>query len=420
MRVLHLVHRSWPYHGGSERYVLEHAIAAADRGHESTVFTTNAWDMSWFVSREGRHLEPGVTEHRGVRIERFPVSHPPVQNLVRAVRRRMSHGGPDRFFYPNPFVPALEKALRRSEGEFDLVHANAMPFALYLGYRYALRSGCPLVSVPHLNAGERHRRRRIEALRYFSGCQPRILRESNLVVAQSSFERDVYVDEHGVDPERVLILGSGIDPEDFRGANAGRARARFGLPEGSPVILSLTGHSLDRGSLDLLSAAAELRRAGMGFTLVLAGPVMEDFRRELRRLAPELSCESGGWLAVTGYIREEDRADLLAASDMVVQASRQDAFGIVLLDAWVSGSPVVACWCGGMPDIVSDGENGYLVPFGDRTTLAHRISLLLKSPEARARMADRGRRMVMEQRTWRRVTDRFYDRIEEIGGGAPA
>ena len=413
MRILHLIHRSWPYHGGSERYVLEHAIRGRSRGHESTIFTTDAWDMSWLVSRRGRHLEPVTVHHRGVEIVRFPVAHPPAAGLLRGLLRRLAHGGPDRYFYPNPFVPGLARGLARWPVRFDLVHANAMPFLIYHGYRHALRTGAALVTVPHLNYGEPFRP--VQPAGYFEGMQPRILRQSNLVVAQSRFERQLYL-ERGVHDERIMILGSGIEPEELAGGHASRARARFGIPPG-PVLLSLTGHSLDRGSGHLLEAVTRLWKRGLGFSLVLAGPIMDDFRRELDGRAGRLASDaSAGRLIVTGYIREEDRADLLAASSVVVQASRQDAFGIVLLDAWMCGSPVVACWCGGMPDIVEEGVNGFLVPFGDSATLGHRIRTLLEDERLRSSMAAAGREMVLGSRTWRRVTDRFFDRIEEMEG----
>ncbi len=411
MRILHLIHRTWPYHGGAERYVWEHAKAAAGWGHESTVYATDAWDMSLFTSRRGRRLESLEERHDGVSIRRFRVIHPPLQNLVRAFLRRIQPGGRDMFFYPNPFVPSLYAALRRSR-EFDFIHAGAMPFMMWAGYRYACRTGAALATVPHGNLGEKYRR--IEPLGYFEGKQPLILRKSSLVVAQSEFEKSVYI-ETGVDPERILVLGSGVDPDDFRGADACRGRRKFALPADSGVVLSLTAHCIDKGSVTLLRSCIDAWAGGADFTLVLAGPLLPDFRRELEegglwRSIPE------GRLVMTGYVREEDRPDLLAASDLVAAPSRLDAFGIVILDAWISRKPVIGCWSGAMPDLIEDGRTGFLVGFGDTATLTHRILTLLGAPELRNRMGEEGRNVVLARHTWDRVTDKFYGRIAGCRG----
>lgn len=404
MRMLHLVHRSWPYHGGAERYVLEHALASRRWGHESTVLTTDAWDMSWMVSRRGRHLEPGRLVHRGVEIIRFGVSHPPLQNLLRGLLIRLAPGGPDRFCYPNPFLPSMARWLRRSRG-WGFVHANALPSLLYMGWRHARREGAGMAAVPHANVGEPHRR--TQAVRYFDGAAGKVLRDSSFVVAQSSFEAGIYRDM-GVPDERVLVLGSGIDPDELRGAEP--ARESLGLS--GEVVLSLTAHCRDKGSIDLLAASRELWRRGSGHTLVLAGPIMPDMEEELADVAGELP---PGRLVVTGYLDREDRLAWLASCDVLALPSRLDCFGIVLLEAWFMGKPVVGCYSGAMPDLVRDGSRGFVVPFGDRRTLAHRLGVLLRSPGLRRGMGERGRRMVMSGFTWRAVTDRFYSRLAECG-----
>lgn len=404
MRILHLVHRAWPYHGGAERYVLEHALAGARWGHRSVVCTTDAWDMSWFTGRCGSHIERREDLYEGVRIIRFPVRHPPFQDLLRGLLRRTAECGKDRFFYPNPFVPSLRRWLARDRG-FDAVHANAMPFMLHAGWEYAAERRCRLVSVPHANVGEKYRR--ADALHYFEGCQGRILRESCFTVAQSRFERDLYLDL-GVPAERVHLSGSGIDPREFTDADGERARAGLGL-EG-PMVLSLTAHCGHRGTRHILEAFRAAVEGGLEATLVLAGPVLPDAAGILEEMVPEDEVLRRR-VVVTGYVRKERRLDLVRAADIVVLPSRLDCFGIVLLEAWMLERPVIGCWSGAMPDLVEEGSDGFLVPFGDPVTLAHRIGLLLENGELASSMGERGRRKVEARWTWERITDGFYRRL---------
>jgi glycosyltransferase involved in cell wall biosynthesis len=406
MKILHLVHRTWPFHGGAERYVLEHALAGKRWGHESVICTTDAWDMSWLVSRAGSSISRREDLYSGVKIKRFPVIHPPFQNILRGLLRRLSRCGPDRYYYPNPFIPSLKRWLTVERG-FDFVHANAMPFMLYEGWHYSLKHGAGLVSVPHASVGEKYRR--IKPLHYFDGCLKKVLQNSSFVVAQSNFERELYT---GMDvpDERVHVSGSGIDPAEFTESNRETGLKRLGAS--GPVILSLTAHSLDRGTAHMIEAGRNLLKKGRNFTLVLAGPILPD-SEEYIDSEKKLAEEFGSRLVLTGYVSMKERIDLISAADIVLLPSRLDCFGIVLLEAWMSAKPVIGCWSGAMPDIISDGIDGFLVSWGDTTTLSNRISILLDNPELGFTMGEKGRKSVLERWTWDKVTDRFYRRLSK-------
>jgi len=407
VKILYLVHRTWPYHGGAERYVWEHALAASKWGHSSTVVSTDAWDMSWLVSRSGRHLRPGKFIRDGVEIIRFPVAHPPFQNVLRALFRRLTRGGPDRYFYPNPFIPQFDRWISNAQG-FDIVHANAMPFLLHGGYRYAKRRGVPLISVPHANIGSRSCR--IEPLHYFAGQQPEVLRESFFVVAQNRFEASVYHDECAVRNENILILGSGVNPEEWADADGHLAAKAFSIPAGNKVVLSVTTHCKDKGSCTLLDSAINLWKAEEDFVLLLAGPIQADFRSHLDMRSCDIP---QGKLIVTGYISEDIRKHLFAASSIVAVPSRLDAFGIVVLDGWISGKPVIGCNAGGMPDLIDEGINGFLIDFGDTEALSKKISILLNNENLAESMGRCGRAKTIQKYTWHNVTDNFYTAVQE-------
>ncbi len=413
MKILHLVHRSWPYHGGAERYVLEHALAGNRWGHESVICTTDAWDMSWLVSRAGSKIIRREDIHKGVRIMRFPVIHPICQNVFRAGLRRLRKCGPDRYYYPNPFIPSLHRWLKVDRG-FDFVHANAMPFMLFEGWNYSCNHKCGLISVPHANVGEKYRR--VSALHYFEGCQKKILYDSNFVVAQSNFAKSMYTGI-GIPEERVHLSGSGVDPAEFYDARSSRGLERLGIT--GPVILSLTAHSHDRGSLEIIEACRVLKNNGYDFTLVLAGPVLPDAETVLDS-DNALTDEFGDRLVITGYIKQEERADLISAADIVLLPSRLDCFGIVILEAWVSGKPVIGCWSGAMPDLIQDGNSGFLVSFGDTASLSNRIGILLDDRNLCRTMGETGREEVLKNWTWDRITDRFYRRLSQCCPGGSA
>ena len=404
-----MIHRSWPYHGGSERYVFEHALASVKRGHQAVIATTDAWDMSVFVSRRGKKLPVGRILHQGVEIIRFPVVNPPFQNLLRAFMRRIAQGGPDRFFYPNPFVPSLDRWLRSDHG-FDLVHANAMPFLIHGGYRHSVKFSVPLVVVPHANIGGY--RERITPLHYFKGDQKKIFREADLLVAQNNFEASVYGEECRVSPKNIMVHGSGIDPDEWKNTSSDNALKALSIPPHVPIVLSVTAHCRDKGSFTLLDSAIQLWKEGLDFFLVLAGSVMDDFRQYMDEKSGEIS---DGKLIVPGYITEKIRKDLFTAASVVAAPSRLDAFGIVLLDGWISGTPVIGCNAGGMPDLIHHGKDGFLVEFDDSPDLARRIRELLENNRKADSMGSAGRENTLKNHTWENVTDRFFRELETRG-----
>ena len=85
----------------------------------------------------------------------------------------------------------------------------------------------------------------------------------------------------------------------------------------------------------------------------------------------------------------------MAAADLFVLPSVAEAFGLVLTEALYLGTPVVATRVGGIPEIVTDGSDGLLVPPANPPALADAITELLNDPERRSRMAGAGREKIM-------------------------
>ena len=113
---------------------------------------------------------------------------------------------------------------------------------------------------------------------------------------------------------------------------------------------------------------------------------------------------------VLGFIPDQDKRDAFAACDVFALPSRTDTFGIVYLEAWLYDKPVVGAAAGGVPEVIADGVNGYLVPFGGVAAIADRIARLLTDPALRARLGAAGHATVLREHTW----DAKIAKIEEI------
>jgi glycogen(starch) synthase len=111
-----------------------------------------------------------------------------------------------------------------------------------------------------------------------------------------------------------------------------------------------------------------------------------------------------------GLVGGQLKQDMLAATDLFAMPSRIDSFGIVYLEAWAYGVPVIGCHAGGVPDVIDDGQNGVLVEHGDEAGLAMAIEGLLADPERRRVMGRQGRAKVEAHYTW----DRIYRGLAEV------
>jgi glycogen(starch) synthase len=154
--------------------------------------------------------------------------------------------------------------------------------------------------------------------------------------------------------------------------------------------------SHDKGTMHLLEAMRRLRQSGRLVDLAFAGTILAPFQRYLATL-PTKEWE---WLHVLGPVSEEEKRDLLAAADVFAMPSRTDSFGIVYLEAWLYGKPVIGARTWGVSDVIADGHDGLLVPFGDVPALAKAIAELLDDPQRRSEMGKRGQRKVLQYHTW--------------------
>jgi glycosyltransferase involved in cell wall biosynthesis len=162
----------------------------------------------------------------------------------------------------------------------------------------------------------------------------------------------------------------------------------------------------DKGAVQAVEAVRRLWWAGREVELVLAGAVLSPFQGYL----DELPAEERSRLHVLGSVDEGTKRDLLAAADVVAMPSRTDSFGIVYLEAWLYRKPVIGARAWGVSDVIEEGVDGRLVPFGDHDATAEALASLLDRPALRDEMGARGEAKVYRFHTW----EKKYAAVREL------
>ena len=294
-----------------------------------------------------------------------------------------------------PLAPALVHAHFGTDG------VTALPLARALGL--------PLVTTLHGHDVARPRRRlllsgRLSWMRY-GLMQRRLEQEGALFLAVSDAVRARAI-ARGFPENRTVTHRIGID--------LGRCEPGG---EAEPGLILHVGRLVEKkGTADLIAAFARVRARLPGARLAIIGegplrPRLERLAKESGagdaidfpgRLPPE---QVGGWMR---------RAWLLAAPSITARDGDAEGLPTVIVEAAAAGLPVVATRHAGIPEAVTGGETGYLVPEGDVAALADRLSILIEAPERRASMSAAARALAERDFDLARQTARLeslYDAV---------
>jgi glycosyltransferase involved in cell wall biosynthesis len=190
----------------------------------------------------------------------------------------------------------------------------------------------------------------------------------------------------GLRPEKAAVVWNGVPAPRLPSPDEVAAfRARFGLT-GERVVAGAVGRLEKQKGLEyLIEAARLLAERGLRPQLLLVGDGRE--REALSRQAAEAGVE----VTFTGFLGEAERDAALAAIDVLVMPSIGEALPLALIEAMGAGKPVVATTVGGIPEIVQEGESGFLVPPAEAGAFADRLAPLVAEAGLRVRCGEAAR-----------------------------
>ena len=226
------------------------------------------------------------------------------------------------------------------------------------------------------------------------------VREARFVVTVSESNREVFIDECGGPIPTLEVIRCGIDTALFSTPGAATQGAAVAAPvsvagDEFRILMVGTLHEV-KGQVHLIAALARLSHEGPAVRCRIVGDGPD-------RAALERAAADRGVADRVEFLGRRTRAEvaaLMADSDVLVVPSvptrggKREGLPVVLAEAMGIGLPVVASRLSGIPEIVIDGETGYLTPPGDPTAIADALERLRRDPATRAALGRAGRALV--------------------------
>ena len=254
-------------------------------------------------------------------------------------------------------------------------------------------------------------------------CERTAIEAADAVIAVSQGMRDDVLSCYpAVNPERVHVIHNGIDPEIYRPQRSKEALTRLGVDPSTPYAF-FNGRITRQKGLQLLLAAALKMDPRHQLVIVASNPDTPAIAAEVAALAERVRSERGNLVWIGRYIPHQDLINLHSGAAVFVCPSIYEPFGLVNLEAMACETAVVASRVGGIPEIVVEGETGYLVDYDPddagtfTTTLGARIDALLSDLALAARMGKAGRERVLRHFGWPAIASQTVELYDSLLSG---
>jgi glycosyltransferase involved in cell wall biosynthesis len=282
----------------------------------------------------------------------------------------------------------------------QLIHVHC-PFA-YDAFRWALRlSGARRIVHVHIETS--------------ANTLQRAFRDPpELIVTCARFLADQVRSslEGRSDRVRIEALPNSVDVTKFHAGDRAIARRKVGICTDKAVVLILANIARHKGHATAIRAIMELRKQYRNVELWCAGVERDGdaYTTELRELVSQLNLTEN--VRFLGY--RNDAPELLRAADALLLPSTHEGLPLTILEAQATKIPVVVAPTAGIPEVVSDGQTGFLVPNDDFQGYADRLEKLLSTARIRSEITACAYANILANHTWDVYRRRMFQLYDEV------
>ena len=371
MKICHVITRLIV--GGAQENTLLTIKGHLEKGHENTLVT------GFSPGREGKLLE-------NARYGDFPVVEFP--DLVREISP----------WHDLKAYFALKKFFR--ENKFDCVHTHSSKAGI-IGRLAARAAGVPVVvHTVHGQAFHPYQSKLKNRLFIFLERFAAKYCDKIYAVAQAMIDQCV---EAKVAPrEKYMVVYSGMDTAAFdRAKRDGEMRRKLGIPQDAPTIVTVARLFAQKGYEYVIPAAKKVLKShpDTHFLFVGDGPMYDSLTAELKE---ENILDH---FHFAGLVPPDQVASYIAQADLLWHLSLHEGLPRAVVQALAVGIPAIGFALDGTPEVVINGETGFVTPAEDVDAVAGKTALLLDDPELRRRLGENGKSRVLEQFDWHKMAD---------------
>lgn len=349
MKILML---SWEYPprvvGGIARVVHDLSHRLISDGHEVTVVTYKDGNVPYFEDDDGVQV---------YRVDNFMISS---NNFI------------DWVMQLNFNMIAKAGEIIAEKGNFDVIHAHDWLVA-YAGKTLKYAYNTPLVSTIHATEAGRNSGIRDEQQKYINDTEWMLTYESSEVIVNSNYMKNELQRLFGLPYEKINVVPNGVNLNLFNNIEKDYDfRRRFAM-DNEKIILFIGRLVYEKGIQTLIAAMPKILANYHDSKLIVAGKggMIDELKAQVNALG------LGNKVYFTGYLASKDVQRMYKCADISVFPSTYEPFGIVALEAMLSGTPVVVSDVGGLNEIVEHGVNGMKSYAGNPNSLADSILTLL-------------------------------------------
>ncbi len=260
-------------------------------------------------------------------------------------------------------------------------------------------------------------------VRSYQSLVPRVFAALGGVIAVSRATGEACT-LRGLPPAKLRIVPNGVDVERFepitdrrtmRNDLVRRFRGRHAMPSNAFLLCSVGRHVERKGFLWFVREVIPLLPADVHYWIAGSGPQSSTIKRAVAHAGV------GARVRILGRVSEHELMTLYRGADLLVQPNIDvqgdfEGFGVVMLEAGMCGLPVLAADVDGIPDVIADGRNGYIVPTGNAHAFAGKITALRQGQAARTALGVGAVRYTRDTFAWPLVAERFVAVLRELRG----
>ena len=310
-----------------------------------------------------------------------------------------------RFYLPKPSLNLIKRLVTDADvinlmGHWTLINALVYRAVVKLAKPYTV---CPAGALPIFG------RSRVLKKLYNHLIGGEIILDANGCIAISPNEVDQFI-SYSVQPGKITVIPNGINPDDFPESDGQKFRARYGIGD-APLILFLGRLNAIKGPDMLLEAFSRCSQHGRMKTyhLVFTGPD-GGMLNELRRMIETSDVKDR--VHFTGHIGGSEKSDAFRAADFLAIPSRQEAMSIVVLEAGITGTPVLITDQCGFDDVASVG--GGMVVAASIDGLQKGLLSMINDPEKLEIMGQNLREFTRKNFLWDHIVNRYLELFSRI------